>query len=192
MVAKKLALVVHGIGEQEAGETLAQLVGGAGGDRPHTVTTDTRMFRDIHSNTDERAIDLFPCHIHRVTTHDSKVIFAEVFWAVLSIGLGVAKDIAGYFSEEPDRQQSGIMQPVLRHRINNRLCTVTSNLVEAENPDGIVIISHLQGTVVAVEALRDGLLDAFLTAADKKKLSLVTMGSPVGHITVTTSRHGLE
>lgn len=108
-------------------------------------------------------------------------IFAS-FWAVLSVGLGVAKDIAGYFSEEPDRQQDGNMQPVLRQRINNRLCTVASNLVEAEDPDEIVIISHSQGTVVAVEVLRDGLLDAFLTMKDMKKLSLVTMGSPVGHI----------
>jgi hypothetical protein len=111
----------------------------------------------------------------------SIAIFAS-FWGVLSIGLGVAKDIAGYFSEEPNRKQGNEMQPVLRQRINNRLHTVASNLVAAENPDEIVIIAHSQGTVVAVEALRDGLFDQFLSTTKQKKLSLVTMGSPVGHI----------
>lgn len=111
----------------------------------------------------------------------SIAIFAS-FWGVLSVGLGVAKDIAGYFSEEPNRKQGNVMQPVLRQRINNRLRTVASNLVAAENPDEIVIIAHSQGTVVAVEALRDGSFDEFLSTATQKKLSLVTMGSPVGHI----------
>ncbi len=85
-MTKKLVLVVHGIGEQMAGETLDGLVGAATGNQPRQVQSDVRWLRDEHAAMDRRRVDLFPCHIRRVRTEDSEVVFSEVFWADLSRG----------------------------------------------------------------------------------------------------------
>jgi hypothetical protein len=85
-MTKKLVLVVHGIGEQMAGETLDGLVGAATGNKPRQVQSDVRWLRDEHAEMDRRSVDLFPCHIRRVRTEDSEVVFSEVFWADLSRG----------------------------------------------------------------------------------------------------------
>jgi hypothetical protein len=88
-MAKKLALVVHGIGEQNAGETLDRLVGAYSGDQPCSVQSDVRYLCDQQVDQTRQA-ELFPCHIRRVDTvpsdDDTDIVFAEVYWADLSKG----------------------------------------------------------------------------------------------------------
>ncbi|MCP5073397.1 MAG: hypothetical protein GY947_08905, partial [Rhodobacteraceae bacterium] len=93
-MTKKLALVVHGIGEQSAGNTLDHLVGAVTGDVSCVVTSEERMLREDHHDMDPRSVDLFPCNIRRVTCTNTKcegedpdsLVFAEVFWGDLSRG----------------------------------------------------------------------------------------------------------
>ncbi len=93
-MTKKLALVVHGIGEQTPGATLDQLVGGVTGDAPCVVQSEERMLREDHHDMDNRAVDLFPCNLRRVTCSNrnngnaepDSLVFAEVYWGDLSRG----------------------------------------------------------------------------------------------------------
>ncbi len=89
-MAKKLALVVHGIGEQQAGETLDQLVGGLTGDRACSVENELRHLRerdrDHSEDEDCREKLLYPCHIRRVKRGNDETIFAEAFWGDISRG----------------------------------------------------------------------------------------------------------
>ncbi|MBX2847344.1 MAG: hypothetical protein KTR16_03420 [Acidiferrobacterales bacterium] len=109
-----------------------------------------------------------------------------MFWPTLAVGLGVAKDIVGYFSLEtlPNakllRSTKGAV-PVRRARINGRLEQVFQQLWRAEKPDEVVIIGHSQGTVVAMESIRDGLFGE-LSEEQLKECHLITMGSPLYHI----------
>ena len=89
-MSKKLALVVHGIGEQEAGETLDALVGGLTGDRACVIKNELRHLRqrnrDHDKDTPERGIKLYPCHIRRVHRGNDTTVFAEAFWGDISRG----------------------------------------------------------------------------------------------------------
>ncbi len=89
-MAKKLALVVHGIGEQQAGETLDALVGGLTGDSACTIETELRHLRerdrDKPDGEDCRDQKLYPCHIRRVKQGGDETIFAEAFWGDISRG----------------------------------------------------------------------------------------------------------
>lgn len=85
-----------------------------------------------------------------------------MYWATLAIGLGVAKDIIGYFSLEtlPNAKQMHSTKgatPARRARINGRLQQVFEQFWEAEKPDEVVVITHSQGTIVAMETIRDGI-----------------------------------
>lgn len=86
MTKKKLTLVIHGIGEQNPGETLDELVGASAGDDAGTVEYDIKWMRDEHAKTDPRAADLFPCHTRRVQANGTEMVFGEVYWADLSKG----------------------------------------------------------------------------------------------------------
>lgn len=84
---KKLILVVHGIGEQVAGETLDDLAGAASEkNKAARVQSDVRMLADEHDDGEGRDVELFPCHIRRVNGEKSDLVFSEVFWADLSRG----------------------------------------------------------------------------------------------------------
>jgi peptidoglycan hydrolase-like protein with peptidoglycan-binding domain len=119
-------------------------------------------------------------------------------WRPLAAGLGVGKDIIGYFAvtRKEDRanpEMRGLAvqkyipetldpnnkyRPLIRDRINGRFATVLEQLVAAEQPDEVIIISHSQGTVVAYEAIRDGVLGQ----CGVKNCQLITMGSPLWHV----------
>lgn len=70
----------------------------------------------------------------------------------------------------------------LRHRIGQRLDRLVRRLIQQERPDEIVLVSHSQGTVIAMDVLAaEGV--AWRKAAGKPiTLRLVTMGSPYTHI----------
>ena len=89
-MTKKLALVVHGIGEQHPGETLDALVGGLTGDIPCSVETELRHLRerdrDHPEDEDCRDTNLYPCHIRRVKQGKDETVFAEAFWGDISRG----------------------------------------------------------------------------------------------------------
>lgn len=89
-MAKQLALVVHGIGEQQAGQTVDELVGGLTGRSPLSVETNHRLLQEPKPRSakkeDDPAPVLFPCHIARVRHPKGETVFAEVYWADLSGG----------------------------------------------------------------------------------------------------------
>ncbi len=80
---KKLILVVHGIGEQAAGETLDDLAGAASEkNKAARVQSKVRWLADEHDMGEGRDVELFPCHIRRVNREKSELVFSEVFWAI--------------------------------------------------------------------------------------------------------------
>jgi len=109
------------------------------------------------------------------------------FGRYLAMGIGVAKDIVVYFVRRPNlhvNDMTGINVHPFRSRIQDRLSDTLMLLLQSENPDEVVIISHSQGTVISVEALRGGRLRAQMQAAGLKPINigLVTMGSPTSHL----------
>ena len=86
-MTKQLALVVHGIGEQQAGETVHHLVGGLTGKDGASVKTDMRLLHETNPQSEpDPTPALFPCHISRVEHDKGETVFAEVYWADLSGG----------------------------------------------------------------------------------------------------------
>lgn len=89
---RNLVLVVHGIGEQTAGQTIDALTGGAIRELglPGPVETRTEMIAEDRPG--DRQLRLFPCHIRRTTlpagqpglTEDQEVLAGEVYWSDLS------------------------------------------------------------------------------------------------------------
>ena len=113
------------------------------------------------------------------------------------MGIGVAKDIVVYFVRRPNDKTKVERNPndktdpnnyvneyPLRQRIQNRFVDTLIRLIEIEKPTEILIISHSQGTVIALEALRGGRLNKILTDHGLPEISpeLVTMGSPTDHL----------
>ena len=70
----------------------------------------------------------------------------------------------------------------LRHRIQDRLKVLMTQLIVDEQPDQIVIVAHSQGTVIALDVIaKEG--KGWLQALPKNtELKLVTMGSPYTHL----------
>lgn len=72
-----------------------------------------------------------------------------------------------------------------RRRIQDRLKVLMAQLIEDEAPDEIVIVSHSQGTVIAIDVI-DAEAKRWLGAGSKGiSLELVTMGSPYTHLYAT-------
>ncbi len=70
-------------------------------------------------------------------------------------------------------------------RIQDRLKVLMAQLIDDEAPDEIVIVSHSQGTVIAIDVI-DAEANNWLNASPKGlSLELVTMGSPYTHIYCT-------
>lgn len=70
----------------------------------------------------------------------------------------------------------------LRRRIGDRLDVLMQRLIRAERPDAICIISHSQGTVIALDLLAEQGAHWREAAGRPVPLVLVTMGSPYTHI----------
>ncbi|MCP5087023.1 MAG: hypothetical protein GY952_09515, partial [Rhodobacteraceae bacterium] len=67
-----------------------------------------------------------------------------------------------------------------RTRIQQRFKIVYEALLECENPEEVVVVSHSQGTLIALESLRDGRLESQIS--EYVAPTLITMGSPTWHI----------
>ena len=89
---RNLVLVVHGIGEQKAGQTLDALTGGAIRELGLPGPVESRVEMIAEDRPDERQLHLFPCHIRRTVlpaavagcAQDQDVLAAEVHWSDLS------------------------------------------------------------------------------------------------------------
>ncbi|WP_300012558.1 hypothetical protein [uncultured Roseobacter sp.] len=94
---KHLVIVVHGIGEQVAGETVdelstAAITRHAAIDPKHgKISSSEISLAETDHSEENRNLKLFPCHIRRVdsrpadSTQDiDETVFAEVYWADLS------------------------------------------------------------------------------------------------------------
>lgn len=109
------------------------------------------------------------------------------FRSYLAIGIGIAKDIVIYFVRRSAPRVTdlrGLNVHPLRNRIQDRLVDTLVLLLRSEQPDEVVIVSHSQGTVIKVEALRGGRLHTHLKAEGVKEydIDLVTMGSHTSHL----------
>lgn len=109
------------------------------------------------------------------------------FRSYLAMGIGIAKDIVVYFVRRPAPRVTdlrGLNVHPLRNRIQDRLVDTLILLIRSEHPDEVVIVSHSQGTVMSVEALRGGRLRARMQAEGVSPcdINLVTMGSPTSHL----------
>jgi hypothetical protein len=133
-----------------------------------------------------------------LTAGGGVLVIYNFIWRPLAAGLGVGKDIIGYFAvtridkdAEPKIKVKGgknyypesldpneQYRPLIRDQINGRFVTVLNQLVAAEDPDEVIIISHSQGTIVAYEAIRDGVLEG----SGVRNCKLITMGSPLWHV----------
>ncbi len=70
----------------------------------------------------------------------------------------------------------------LRRRIGDRLDVLMQRLIRAERPDAICVISHSQGTVIALDLLAERGAHWRDAAGRPVPLVLVTMGSPYTHL----------
>jgi hypothetical protein len=83
------------------------------------------------------------------------------------------------FSGNPDNKNQGYWR---RNRIKQRFDVLATQLIRDERPDRLVIISHSQGTVVAIDVLNSegGRYRAMMPEGGA--ISLATMGSPYTHV----------
>ena len=72
-----------------------------------------------------------------------------------------------------------------RQRIQDRLKVLMAQLIEDEAPDEIVIVSHSQGTVIAMDVIDAEAKSWLALLPQTDNLDLVTMGSPYTHIYAT-------
>ena len=70
----------------------------------------------------------------------------------------------------------------LRRRIRERMNVLMAQLIRDEAPDEIVVVSHSQGTVIALEVLASEARDWRAALPEGGTLRLITMGSPYTHL----------
>ncbi len=102
---------------------------------------------------------------------------ANAWWAVLPFLLAMlqvdalvllARFVKDYFENREDDSGVG-----LRDRLRRRICGTLDAVLDA-GYDEVVLVAHSFGTVIATDILAD-----WPHAADLKRLSLVSMGSPI-------------
>jgi hypothetical protein len=70
-----------------------------------------------------------------------------------------------------------------RQRIRDRLRVLMARLLADEDPDEIVLLSHSQGTVIALDVIaHEGAAWRTRPGRPDRRLTLVTMGSPLRHL----------
>lgn len=126
--------------------------------------------------------------------------------APLRAGLGIAIDVITWLNDHSwnsaERGQTGhktVFESILpmifygnlenqnqgywrRDRIKQRFDVLATQLIRDERPDRLVIISHSQGTVVAIDVLNSEGLRYLEMMPEGGAISLATMGSPYTHV----------
>ncbi len=136
------------------------------------------------------------------------VLFGAPFLPFLSRGLYIAGDVIIYLNDfwwrrAPSRAPAATFADALlpalwrnrrrlarrqdgfafRQRIRTRLVQLVDDLIASEEPDRLDIVSHSQGTVIALDVLRrHGARWGRMANGTPRQLTLVTMGSPWRHI----------
>jgi hypothetical protein len=83
------------------------------------------------------------------------------------------------FSAKSGTNQQGYWR---RERIKQRLEVLTTQLIKDEHPNRLIIVSHSQGTVVAIDVLNTHGRDWLSLMPEGSTISLATMGSPYTHV----------
>jgi hypothetical protein len=118
------------------------------------------------------------------------------FAAQFRAGLGIATDVITYLNnyswnepalKEAEKVRAGSARQKYtgywpRERIRERLLVLVDQLVADEDPDELAIVSHSQGTVVALDVLDEHGRGWLKRMKPEARISLVTMGSPYTHI----------
>lgn len=95
-VEKRLVVVVHGLGDENAGDTLrsfARSIAAATG-RERASTEEVLW---LPENSD-RLVETFPCHVERLRHRGAETVLAEVYWADLSrLGRGIWALLLGLY-----------------------------------------------------------------------------------------------
>jgi hypothetical protein len=117
----------------------------------------------------------------------------------LQLALGILIDVITYINDYDWRWGTGVPSRTMlerhtslgrgsggwcyhpRERIKNRFKVLMNELIRNELPDRIDVVSHSQGTVVALDVIEEA-GETWIGKIKGGPLSLVTMGSPYTHI----------
>ncbi len=166
------------------------------------VTALHLIFRSIEPDFVRELLDEFQTF---KTSHFNKalvfagllgVVVVSTFAGSIRAGLGIATDVITYLnnyswtpqemeSAEKARQRAAPEKYKgywLRERIKARFKVLAEQLIADEDPDELVIVSHSQGTVVAMDVIDEQGKQWLKMLKPGSELALVTMGSPYTHI----------
>lgn len=96
----------------------------------------------------------------------------------------VKKSITAKFSVKftEDTRKEGYF---LRGKLKDRLNSLVEKVIETEKPDELIIISHSQGSVIAIDVIDERgkiWLDKIKKNSKNARIKLITMGSPYTHV----------
>ena len=123
-------------------------------------------------------------------------VVLRFFGGGLRSGLHVVADVINHFARHRDHLPSpfGDPKPILatdfelQRRIESRARTVLHMLIEDHEPSRLTVVSHSQGTVIAVDLFTgSGASDAVMDRLAEQlgpltHVDLITMGSPLSHL----------
>ena len=104
-----------------------------------------------------------------------------VIWLLdyLRIALDVILDVVNHFGTEFNQERNSD-DTIRKNRIRKRFETVLRTLRKRESPVRLVVVSHSQGTITAVDVLSNEKASEDLVAGPE--IVLVTIGSPLSHL----------
>lgn len=127
-MGKHLVLMVHGVGEQQPGETVDEFIGAAREEldvAAQVVTSTVYLAED--EQADDPRVHLFPSHQRRIPTQTGEVVLAEAHWADLSPApsgvMGTALDLLrlvlglGYIALENVQNNSAVTHNAARRLV---------------------------------------------------------------------------
>lgn len=112
-------------------------------------------------------------------------VFGSFLLPQLVNGADILLDVINHFRRDPS--QTSCKRPALgdywiREAIYDRFYQVLREMLRRERPRRLCIISHSQGTVIAIDNLNSLRINRLLEEARVECVDLVTMGSPFEHL----------
>ena len=190
---KHLVFMVHGIGEQVAGETVDDFIGAARKelslDSPVTHNTVCLAEPAPQGGTTNNQHSLYPCHIRRMAQDaDTELVFAEVHWSdispaprgVIRTSLDLLRLVLGLGYLALDNVQNNVVD---RNAYIQKLVPVFVWIFYA-------LIAPLNALlfVGAVSLLLDPFVLSFSEQQLVPRLLLVALGGTVGYVCLLLSR----